>query len=72
MLNAIHSRQTGFGPGVRVGVGIKTPTPESESTPMKTLLTPQPWFEVMEPSKPSWYVLVDTFVFFLLSDILHR
>ena len=37
-------RQTGVGPevGVGVGVDIKTPTLESESTPMKTLSTPQP------------------------------
>ena len=43
--NAIQSRHTGVGPGVGVGVGvdIKTPTPEWESTPMKTLSTPQPW-----------------------------
>ena len=37
---AINSRQTGVGAGV--GVDMKIPTPESESTPMKTLSTPQP------------------------------
>ena len=38
--NAIHSRQAGVGAGV--GVDMKIPTPESESTPVKTLSTPQP------------------------------